>query len=293
MVVGLASNGGGTDSSFGAGFGIQFIASAVLSGFPSEFFHLSQDSAGGLVASGMIGSSLSPQDYYATLVYRLTSEGKLAEGFGFEGVTAVSFTDDQYGYIEQATATALLEDGAVLLAGFSQAAGFSYRPTAVRIMTDGSPDPKFDYEGSYSVEDGGLIYKVCDDPCDMRAHDVAVLPNGNIVMSGTIRQGVEGDTAETLAGRGDFFVMRLLPNGKPDPTFRSPGSKHDGLAIIPFDTYSEPPEDGAYSLVVQGDKLVVAGLARTDNDPDNDVPEFNAAVARIGNGNPLFGDGFE
>lgn len=294
-IIGLLPDGSGFDSEFGAGFGLRFFPSELLvAKGASEFLDIAQHSDGSFAVAGYIGPVDSGElaGQFGFVVYWLDEQGD-PSSFGFSGLGVMGFADELHGPIAKANAVMLAEDGSVFMAGYVQRGTFSFYPAVSRMLPNGHPDPGFDYENSTKGPDLGLIYDLCDQPCDMRAHEAFLQPDGKIVLSGTIRQGDDGDDAGSLAGKSDFFVMRLLPNGKPDPTFRSPDSSRDGLSIVPFNTYSEPREDNAYGLAMQDGCLLVAGLARTDKNPNNDVPEFHAAIARIGNGDPLFDDGFE
>lgn len=289
VVVALAPDGAISDSSFGVGFGLQFIPIDNLPK-PTQFLSLAQSATGELA---VVGSTIRDATDHDFLVYRLDAEGQAVAAFDEDGVRTPPFGLAENFSVDEATAVSFMDDGALLVGGVAQKDALGYRPGVIKIHPDGENDLTFHYDGAWAPEDGRIVYDLCDDVCNMRAEDIKLLSNGNIVLTGSISSGVEGDNSATLSDKSDFFALRLLPNGKPDPTFRSPDSPFDGLSIIPFDRVGPLSQDSAFSLAVQGDKLLVAGFARIDDNPDDAIPDFGAAIARLGNGDQLFADGFE
>lgn len=106
------------------------------------------------------------------------------------------------------------------------------------------------------------------------AYDGAVLADGRIVLAGA---------AERAGGSGlDMSVIRLLPDGRLDPSF---GPGHDGWAYVGFDQGADM-NDTAFAMTVDAmGRIVLAGVVRR---PTN----WEIGVARLlpsGDPDPAFG----
>jgi uncharacterized delta-60 repeat protein len=108
------------------------------------------------------------------------------------------------------------------------AAALAAAASGVLAAAPGDPDPRFDVDGRRAFGYGG----------DDRATDVALLPDGRIVMAGW------------TTVNGDLFVTRLTRRGAFDPRFGRAGTTDLDLG----------GDDRANALALQPDgKLVVAG----------------------------------
>jgi uncharacterized delta-60 repeat protein len=122
-------------------------------------------------------------------------------------------------------------DGKVLIAG-SAATNQGTRFAVVRHLRDGGLDPSFGHGGKVVLPVGTRNDAV-------RA--LAVQPDGRILLAGGSDQGSRGV---------DFAVMRLLPDGQPDPGFGNGGSfVHDFFGGT----------DRARALALMADGRIVVG----------------------------------
>jgi uncharacterized delta-60 repeat protein len=120
-----------------------------------------------------------------------------------------------------------------------------------------------DLDTSFSG-DGFDTQNVFNEDC---GRDVAVAPDGKIVVAGSCEGGLQ--TA--------FSVMRYLPDGNPDQDFGI-----DGVVNVSFDPSGASPANAkAFAVAVQADgKVVVAGTAEL-NESGASVGGDNFAVARL------------
>ena len=168
--------------------------------------------------------------YFAALRY--LPDGSLDGSFGSGGLVAVDL-----GSFEDARAVALQRDGKIVVAGETDcetARCFA----AMRLNPDGSPDGTFGSGGVVTV------------PFYLQAgwaNDVAIDGQGRIVMAGVRLRG--GDAQDNAL----VCVIRLLPDGRPDPGFSG-----DGVALVDHG-YGN---DSAEAVVVRGGKVIAAGDGR-------------------------------
>jgi uncharacterized delta-60 repeat protein len=117
----------------------------------------------------------------------------------------------------------------------------------------GDLDPSFGTGGTLSFKPQGL---------DSLVNDVAIQPDGKIVLVGF--------------ASGDFAVVRLNPNGTPDPTFGNGGS-------VVENAVGTNSEDIADAVAIQPDgKIVVAGASTRQND----IGPFATFLRLNANGTP-------
>lgn len=159
--------------------------------------------------------------------------GDLDTTFSGDGVVRTNFGA---GY-DSVSALAIQADGRIVAAGFAN----RYRNGRFALSrhdTDGSLDGMFGNNGRIATD---LT------PGDDFASDVAILPDGRIVVAG----GAGG------AG-GRFAVVRYEPDGSLDETFSG-----DGMVMTNF----TPRNDAAFGLAIQPDgKTLVVGMAREGYD---------------------------
>lgn len=82
----------------------------------------------------------------------------------------------------------------------------------VRLLTDGSPDPRFGSGGVFAVEPPGVDWR--DGVFFQPLNQIGVLSDGRIVVAGT---------RETVDDHHSVIVLRYLPSGRLDPTFGTGG----------------------------------------------------------------------
>src|SRR6266498_1523880 len=161
-------------------------------------------------------------------------DGTLDPSFGTAGVVRISH-DPTLG--STASDVALQQDGKVVLAGreFGAVSGSSLFDIAVaRLNPDGTRDTSFG-------GGDGVIYLDLQGQQD-EAAAVAVDSAGRIVVAGR---------SWVVLGNSDAVVVRLLPDGSPDPSFAN-----QGVVVLNLRT----DFDAAYGLALQADgALLVAG----------------------------------
>jgi uncharacterized delta-60 repeat protein len=119
--------------------------------------------------------------------------GDLDTSFGGDGRVVSTFSQQSRG-----NAVAVEPDGSIVVAG-----SFGFSPPAfavARWLPDGSPDPAFSEDGQFTLQVGGE---------GSTADAIALQPDGKIVVG-----GVDGN---------DLALLRLLPDGTPDPAFGNGG----------------------------------------------------------------------
>ena len=117
----------------------------------------------------------------------------------------------------------------------------------------GALDPSFGTGGTLTIKAQGL---------DSLANDVAVQPDGKIVLAGF--------------ASGDFAVVRLNPDGSPDTSFGNGGS-------VVENAVGTNSEDVADAVVIQPDgKILVAGASTRQND----IGSFATFLRLNANGTP-------
>ena len=192
---------------------------------------------------------------------RFNVDGSLDTSFGSGGKVT---TDIAGGFAqERARAVAIQPDGKIVVVGESSLPSGDLAVALVRYNADGTLDTTF---GS-----GG---KAFDTPVTGRAWDVAILPDGRIVVAG------DAPVANNPQDFGDFLVARYTAKGNIDVSFGIGGT-------VVTDMTSRT--DLARNIVVQPDgALVVSG------DPIGSDPSNRTSVARYdanGGLDPSFGPG--
>jgi uncharacterized delta-60 repeat protein len=165
-------------------------------------------------------------------VFRYDADGSLDTSFGRGGWTAVDL-----GSFEHPRAVAVQPDGRIVVAGETDcdtARCFA----AMRFNPDGGVDTSFGAGGVVRHE----FYLNA-----AWANDVAIDRRGRIVLAGSRLRGGDAQNSEVVC------VMRLLPDGRPDPGFSG-----DGVALIDHG-YGN---DSAEAVALQGGRIVVAGEGR-------------------------------
>jgi uncharacterized delta-60 repeat protein len=152
--------------------------------------------------------------------------GDFDTSFGGDGTVVSTFSEPSSG-----NAVAVQPDGSIVVAG-----GFGLNgPPAfavARWLPDGTPDPAFSGDGRFTLQVGGA---------PSTADAVALQPDDKIVVAG-------------VAGT-DLALLRLLPDGTPDPAFGT-----GGQVTTPF----AGADSAAQAVTVLSDGTIVAvGLVST------------------------------
>ncbi len=162
-------------------------------------------------------------------VARLNADGSPDVSFSGDGKTSIDFGVST----DEAWAVDLLPDGRIVVAGTALIASLGFRFGVARLESDGSLDTSFSGDGKAYVDFGQV---------EERAWDVAVQPDGKIVVAGG---------ATYWMNEYHYAIARLNPNGTLDNSFGG-----DGTVMTSF----VGDFDMAKSIAIQLDgKIVVAG----------------------------------
>ena len=197
---------------------------------------------GKIVIAGWVGGRFA--------VARYLPGGTLDPEFGTDGLvkTPIGARGDE------ANAVALLPDGRIVAAGTSN----QERAIVVRYLEDGTLDTTFSGDGIAGTPRSAHLWG---------AEDLAIQPNGRIVVVGAGQEGT----------KYEFAAARFLANGKRDRTFSD-----DGMVLTPFD-YGQ-----ARAVALQPDGKIVAagfhsrGLALVRYLPDGSLDRTFGDRGRVG-----------
>lgn len=286
VVSAFRADGSALDAAFGTS-GVVYVTEEMTA-TANELTSLAQNESGDLAAGGW--TEFLPGNFdMQVLRVRPSGEPEVVFGQGGYGILSFNLRGELGNDI--ADSVWLGDDEGVWLAGRAEFDANAYRPALVKLNSVGEGVIEFD--GAPLAQTGQLYYELCGDVCDARFTDMTVQGNGTIVLAGSIAQGDADDT--DLSSKNDTFVMRILEDGTPDPMFGSIDSTQDGLSVIDHGAVLGNSDDVATSLLLQGDKIVVAGYARAaDPNPDDDINDYyDFSLARVGSGNSIFSDSFE
>ncbi len=186
-------------------------------------------------------------------VARLNADGSRDTSFDSDGRLTFSFDLDPNFPDDIASSIAIDGAGNILIAGAAANGGSSANDFAIaRLLPNGSFDPNFGGDGRVTVAfDLG-------DTLEDTALELVLAPDGSIFVSGGVK-----------ASGYDFAVVKLQPDGTPDPGFGT-----GGKATVAFDL-GDDNHDIAYGGTLQPDgKFVFVGFA---GEPSPDI-----ALARLG-----------
>ena len=197
---------------------------------------------GKIVVAGWVGGRFA--------VARYLPGGTLDPAFGTDGLvkTPIGARGDE------ANAVALLPNGRIVAAGTSN----QERAIVVRYLEDGTLDATFSGDGIAGTPRSAHLWG---------AEDLAIQPNGRIVVVGAGQEGT----------KYEFAAARFLANGKRDRTFSD-----DGMVLTPFD-YGQ-----ARAVALQPDGKIVAagfhsrGLALVRYLPDGSLDRTFGDRGRVG-----------
>jgi uncharacterized delta-60 repeat protein len=234
----------------GTGYRIQSISSEGAIG---ESVAVQSD---GKIVLG--GWTLSIAVYGSFAAMRVNANGTLDSTFNNDGLVTSAVNNFNRGD------TLLMQpDGKILLGGDAYSGDSNDNFTILRYNTNGFLDTTFDGNGVATHNVSGFS--------DEHSYDMALQPDGKIVMVGTT---AADDNLPT-----DIVIMRLNTNGSLDPTF-------NGTGILPvrFQNVSE----SANAVIIQPDgKIVIGGYLNNSIKDEFLLMRFNA------NGSPdtTFGSG--
>jgi uncharacterized delta-60 repeat protein len=194
---------------------------------------------GKIVAVGYAPSTSS----YDFVVVRYTVSGTLDTTFGTTGVvtTPIGPVNDY------ARDVAIQPDGKIVAGGYAHN-GSDFDFAVVRYTVSGTLDTTF---GS-----GGVVTTSIGPGTDY-ARDVAIQPDGKIVVGGAASNGSDND----------FAVVRYTTSGAPDTAFGS-----GGVVTTPIG----PGNDSAGGVAIQPDgKIVAGGYASNGSDYDFAVVRYH------------------
>jgi uncharacterized delta-60 repeat protein len=192
-------------------------------------------------------------------VARFTSDGKPDPGFGQNGVVVFPGAG-----IENAQALAVQPDGKIVVASYTSV---GENTIVDRVNSDGSPDGGFGTGGAATVDRGAGAQE---------AYDVALQPDGKIVLAGRTRSD-------------DALFARLNPDGSLDQGFGDRG----GVEV------DNGADDELYGVALQPDgKIVAAGysgppvmVVRLNPDGSRDTSFAPAGVFAFGGSEVVSGVG--
>jgi uncharacterized delta-60 repeat protein len=184
---------------------------------------------GKIVVAGEMGLG-GPNPRFA--VVRYETDGSLDPSFGGgDGKVSIDFTPrDDFAY-----AVRIQANGKIVVAGAAGYSGPNSRFALARLTSDGSLDPTFRGDGTVMTD---------VTPSYDWANGMALQPNGNIVLVGSVSAG---------SHNGKIGVLRYRSDGSLDPAFGG-----DGIVLTdPTTTF-----DDGLAVGVQADgQIVVAGGA--------------------------------
>lgn len=218
--------------------GTGIVTTAVgVSGVVADTLALQPD--GKIVLAGGCGPFFGG-DFCAV---RYLSNGGLDLNFGTGGIVVVQM----YGGDDAVAGSVVQLDGKVVLAGRCSN-GSDSDFCALRLLSNGTPDPSFGRGGKVITAIGGdLEY----------AAALALQPDGKLVLVGACR------AASTSLYF--FCAQRLLDTGAPDRSFGDPATG----GVIILDSFTATRNDSANAVVLQPDgKLLLAGTCLTGTVPD-------------------------
>ena len=181
---------------------------------------------------------------------RLLPSGALDPSFGDGGrVVLHGFGTRTRNQVDPSVA--LQADGRIVIAGTGIAGGRTAF-AAARLTAGGALDPSF-------ADGGRFLLPVAAGGDEVR--DVAVLPSGGVVLAGQ---------ADVASNDTDIAVVRLRPDGTPDPAFGA-----GGIALLPG-TPDTGADSGAAVLPTSDGGLFVPGSTLSE------ATFFDFALTRLG-----------
>lgn len=193
---------------------------------------------GKIVIAGRADDPASGRSHFA--LARLNTNGALDASFDGDGKQLTDFAD---GY-DEINAISIGTDKKIVAAGetYNPETGFS-RMAVARYNADGSPDKSFSGEGKTTTGFPAM---------DAYANDLAVQPNGKIILAGHV--------GESFLQNSAIALVRYNANGTLDNTFSGDGKVTTNL----FDSTAV-----ANSVVLQSNGRIIIGGYGADPTSDN------------------------
>jgi uncharacterized delta-60 repeat protein len=264
---------GERDTNFGPGGSNGWVTKTFKKG-ESALAGVVVDSHNRLVVAGKVPVTIGRNTVSALAVARYNADGTADAGFGTDGLVVIPVSPNG----SWPNDVALQSDDKVVAVGRASP-GYLF---AVRLLTDGTPDPEFN---------GGQAYTY--------SHENGKLTIGYSVAVQAVLTGATSEERIVLAAYGResqypspylavTMVMRLTPNGTLDQTFGANGS---GMTRIAVPTAEETD---FLDMTIDSDKrIVAAGTAYYHDDVTNTYTN-HALIARLDENGSLdstFGEG--
>ncbi|TKK68952.1 T9SS type A sorting domain-containing protein [Ilyomonas limi] len=214
------------DGAVDASFGLNGL---VIGYFPSSqtFFTSTILQGDKIIAAGY---AFNDNNFFDFLLARFTADGVLDPSFGVNGMATINFNGSSY---DQANAIAL-QGNKIIVAGFTgNSPNFDF--ALARFTADGRLDSSFGEQGKVITDFNNSDDKVS-----------SIVLQGNKII-------VVGSTGNF--GSRDFALARYTSNGVLDSSF---GKNGKATTDINGSSY-----DQADAIVLQGDKIIVAGSTYT------------------------------
>lgn len=182
-----------------------------------------------------------PSDDYDVTIVRYNTDGSLDNSFGTDGIATIVRSGE-----DQCRAMAVQTDGKIVIAGFLYNMNNDF--SVYRFNDDGSPDVTFGSSGYVQTEVGDY---------DDFLRDVAIQPDGQIILAGYCDNGTDVDIA----------LVRFTSTGELDGSFGE-----NGIVIMPVGS----SDDVAESIILQNDgKIIITGHMNNGSDRDILITRFN------------------
>jgi len=208
-----------------SGFGIGGKVTTAVGSYEDVANSVAIDSDGNIVAAGYSHNG----NNYDFAVVRYNDDGTLDTSFSGDGIVTTAIGSDQ----EQANAVAILGDGKIVAAGYSDN-GINLDFAVVSYNIDGSPDTDFGTNGIMTEAVGSS---------DDEAFAVTIQDDGAMVVAGKSYNGTNDDFALVR-------YVRSSTSGFLDDTFGTSGAVTTPIAFN--------STDEARSTAIQSDGKIVA-----------------------------------
>ncbi len=260
LVAGYTSTGG--ESDFGLArynvdgtpdnsFGNGGMVSTEFFGLNDEVKAIAIQTDGRIVVGGYARTSQSTTDF---ALARYSAAGVPDPTFGIGGRA----NTDMSGGFEDIRALAIQADGRIIAAG-----AVNSRTVCMRYNANGTPDGSFGVGGRVNI-----LPNASNTPTGM-----AIQPDGKILVGGG-----------AVNGQFDFMLLRLLPNGTPDPAFGNGG--------LVFTDFNGASDSGNSLILLKDGRILQAGEANVTPVNDSENHDFALACYKSdGTLDPTFGNG--
>ncbi len=217
---------GSVDRSFGKAIDARHRTGQVITDFGyganDRINDMAIDKNGKIVVAGTadeIGSRRDDDIFIA----RYTEYGEPDTTFGGDGRTATEFGLTGPGFYDEARALAIQENGKIVVVGcadFTPGSSPTWHLGVARFNTDGSLDNTFGTETR-----NGRVTTQFGTSTNSCANDVAIQPDGKIVVAGYTQTGSGSDAYLDIA------VARYNADGSLDETFSGDGKSAEGSSV--------------------------------------------------------------